>query len=212
MAETMKVSKKKGRPKTVPDEVRRQKILEITHDLFLDLGYQGVSMAEIADRAKASLSTLYRLFPNKHDLFSALIEEHRRSMIALPGDYDHLPFVQALERIFWVDLDAETERLRARFVHMMIAEGQRSPELMRVFHGKGPEYSLKLLAAWLDRQHAAGRIHVVDSSFAARMLMNVAFGTLSPKADGDPFWKADKERTEYLRACFTMIAEGLIDA
>lgn len=199
----------KGRPKTSSDATRRGQILEVTARLFVEEGYQGVTMAKVAAVARISLSTLYKLFANKTELFAAVVETHRRSMIDLPGDYDELPLAEALGRIFWIDIDAEAERWRSKLVNMMIVESQRTPELAPLFHEGGPGISRALLADWLERQRAAGRLRLADPAIAAKMLMDVAFGIPAPNADGSPTSPDSAQRAAYLRACFTMIVEGL---
>ncbi|MEF2073753.1 TetR/AcrR family transcriptional regulator [Consotaella aegiceratis] len=198
-----------GRPKVVPDEVARQKIIEATCALFVEQGYQSVTMAKVAAAAHVSLSTIYRLFPGKPQLFSALVDQHRHSMIALPGDFDGLSIEAALEKIFWVDIDAETERRRSELVRMFVAEEHRFPELRPVFHGQGPEYARELLIEWLEDQQAQGRIQIADAKITACMLMDVAFGLSSPKSSGDSQWGANSDRTHYLKTCFAVIMDGL---
>ncbi len=199
----------KGRPKTAPDATRQAQIVEITARLFVEEGYHGVTMARVASVAKISLSTLYKLFPNKTKLFAAIVETHRRSMIDLPGDYDALPLAEALGRIFRIEIDAAAEDWRSRLVNMMVLESQRSPELAPMFHEGGPGVARALLADWLERQRAAGRLQIADPTVAAKMLMDVAFGIPPPKGEGNPNWQDSQQRTAYLRACFAMIVEGL---
>lgn len=200
----------KGRPKGVADRELAARIVAITCDVFLAHGYRGVKMARIAEAAHVSLSTVYRLFPNKIALFAAMIDEHRQSMVALPGRYDDLPVAEALERIFRVDLDEEAEHWRAALVERVIADMQQHPELHTVFIDSGPEHSHRLVAEWLAAQAAAGRIVVSDAGVAARMLMDVAFGPAARQSSGGPGWRSAAERTAYLRACFGMIAAGLV--
>lgn len=199
-----------GRPKVVPDEVRRRDIILAAERLFVENGYRGVSMRGIASELRISLKTIYRIFPDKVTLFNSLIENHRQSVIALPEDYSGFSFIEALYRIFRVDIDAEEERRKARFIHVMLLEGQSSPEVLDIFHRQGPVCSLELLSSWLDGEQKRGRIRLQgDPHIAARMLMNAAFGPMSYKGDADPSWEAAEERTVYLRASLKMIAEGL---
>lgn len=200
----------RGRPQSVPDEIKRETITEVACRLFLEGGYQGIAMGEVAAAAHVSLSTVYRLFPRgKLELFSVIVAEHRRGMIALPGDYDELPIERALEKIFLTDIDLESERRRAEVVRMFVMESQRFPELRSIVHDDGPEYSRKLLTDWLEQQRAAGRISVINVSITAGMLLDVAFGMSAPKFSGDPNWNGVDERATYLRTCFATIVNGL---
>ena len=78
----------RGRPKARPDAQERQRIVVAARELFLEAGYGGTRMDEVAARCGVSKRTLYRLFPAKTDLFRVMVADHRRSMLALPRDPD----------------------------------------------------------------------------------------------------------------------------
>src|SRR5580658_3691940 len=54
-------------------ELNLARILLAARDVFAEHGY-GASMEQIAARAEVGVGTLYRRFPNKADLFSAVID------------------------------------------------------------------------------------------------------------------------------------------
>ncbi|MCX8997944.1 TetR/AcrR family transcriptional regulator [Rhizobiaceae bacterium BDR2-2] len=211
MDQTMKatVGRPRGRPKTAPDDTRRKRITAMARNLFLERGYEGTSMGDVASAARVSFSTIYRLFPGKADLFAAVVSLHRHSMVALPGDYDDLPIEDALMRIFRVDIDTDAERERRAVMNMFIAESRRVPELEPILTRQGPAETHALLSAWLERQQACGRIDIADSAIAARMLMDVAFGAPVLKDGWGHQWPGDADRSHYLRHCFSMLAAGL---
>ncbi|MCA0996117.1 TetR/AcrR family transcriptional regulator [Alloyangia pacifica] len=200
---------RKGRPKAADDAQRRKHLIDVTTALFLEHGYQGVTMSKIAAAAHVSLNTVYRVFPSKPDLFAALVGEHRRSMVDLPGDYDDLPIAEALERIFFVNLDAAAEQRRFGMAQMLVAEAERSPELGAVFLGEGPEYTRKLLTDWLTRQRDLGRIEVADAGTVAKMLMDIAFGAPGSRRKGAPAWDAIVDRNTHLKTCFAIVSRGM---
>ncbi|NDW00116.1 TetR/AcrR family transcriptional regulator [Salipiger sp. PrR002] len=200
---------RKGRPKAADDAERRKHLIEVTTALFLEHGYQGVTMSKIAAAAHVSLNTVYRLFPGKPDLFAALVGEHRRSMVDLPGDYDDLPIAEALERIFFVNLDKAAEQRRFGLAQMLVTEAERSAELGEVFLGEGPAYTHKLLVDWLTRQHDLGRIAIEDAGTAAKMLMDIAFGAPGSHRKGALMWEGMQERNAHLKICFAIVARGM---
>ncbi|MDN5714311.1 MAG: TetR/AcrR family transcriptional regulator, partial [Acinetobacter sp.] len=61
-----------GRPK---DLEKRQRILEVARQLFLQHGYHGSSMDHIAKEAHVTKLTVYNHFQDKANLFSCAIEE-----------------------------------------------------------------------------------------------------------------------------------------
>src|SRR5689334_13494072 len=58
----------------VRTDAKRDQILEFAGAVFLELGYERTSMAEIAARIGGSKATLYGYFPSKEKLFLAIIE------------------------------------------------------------------------------------------------------------------------------------------
>jgi len=55
-------------------EWRRQAILKVARETFLEHGYDGASMSDIAARLGGSKGTLYNYFKGKDELFAACIE------------------------------------------------------------------------------------------------------------------------------------------
>jgi len=66
-------------------ELAAERILDAVRGLFLDRGERGVSgigMAEVAAAAGCSRATLYRYFPNRHELFAAFAGREARRVVA----------------------------------------------------------------------------------------------------------------------------------
>ncbi|MGH6740100.1 MAG: TetR/AcrR family transcriptional regulator, partial [Bradyrhizobium sp.] len=57
---------------------KRRQILEGARKVFMDLGFDGASMGEIARSAAVSKGTLYVYFADKNRLFEAIVEEEAR--------------------------------------------------------------------------------------------------------------------------------------
>lgn len=72
---------------------RRETILAIARESFLNEGYAATSMSSIAARLGGSKGTLYNYFASKEDLFSAVMQDHCAGaratfelMATAPGD------------------------------------------------------------------------------------------------------------------------------
>src|SRR5258705_11197457 len=59
------------------DSSKRRQILDGARKVFLDLGFDGASMGEIARAAGVSKGTLYVYFADKNRLFEAIVEEEQ---------------------------------------------------------------------------------------------------------------------------------------
>src|SRR5713226_2900894 len=59
------------------DSSKRRQILAGSRKVFMDLGFDGASMGEIARSAGVSKGTLYVYFADKNRLFEAIVEEEQ---------------------------------------------------------------------------------------------------------------------------------------
>lgn len=82
---------KRKRAARLGPELRRPMILDAAHEVFLEHGFDGASMAAIAERAGVTKPVIYDSFENKDELFEALRDRERDLIItkvvaALPED------------------------------------------------------------------------------------------------------------------------------
>ncbi|CAH1661189.1 TetR family transcriptional regulator [Chelatococcus asaccharovorans] len=201
----------RGRPKRASDTEQAAAIARRARDLFLEKGYARTTMEDIVARCRISKSTLYRLFPNKTEVFGAVIDEHRQAMLALPGDYDDLPIDEALARIFRVEIDDEANHERMALIRFVLVEAREFPELRAQLRERGVDRSRHELARWLDGQRAQGRIDLKNADDAAKALMDLMLGAIVMKPhDEDQPWPERQERIRYLRNCISMFTRGLL--
>jgi AcrR family transcriptional regulator len=59
----------------VRTDAKRQEIVDVAAELFLERGYQGTSMSLVSQRLGGSKATLYGYFKSKEDLLFAVLEE-----------------------------------------------------------------------------------------------------------------------------------------
>jgi AcrR family transcriptional regulator len=72
-----------GRPRS---EDREQAILEAALDLVVEVGYDGLSMDALAERARASKATIYRHWSGKAEVVAAAVRCRASSMAEEPPD------------------------------------------------------------------------------------------------------------------------------
>lgn len=72
-----------GRPRS---EDREQAILEAALDLVVEVGYDGLSMDALAERARASKATIYRHWSGKAEVVAAAVRCRATSMAEEPPD------------------------------------------------------------------------------------------------------------------------------
>ena len=67
---------------------KRRQILDGARKVFLELGFDGASMGEIARAAAVSKGTLYVYFPDKAGLFAAIVEEEKLEQGKVSFNFD----------------------------------------------------------------------------------------------------------------------------
>ena len=72
-----------GRPPKGLAEAVEKRILEAARKVFLDRGFQGASIEEIAEAARSDKPTIYARFPGKEALFTAVVTQSVAANIAL---------------------------------------------------------------------------------------------------------------------------------
>src|SRR6185437_2604019 len=70
------------------DSSKRRQILDGARKVFMDLGFDGASMNEIARLAGVSKGTLYVYFADKNRLFEAIVEEEARERDEVTFNFD----------------------------------------------------------------------------------------------------------------------------
>lgn len=194
----------RGRPKALSDHDRRASIIETARRTFMELGLVGTTTDVVASRCKISKQTLYRLFPSKADLFVAVVAAHRQTMLDLPRPPDEeAPLAETIARIFMIDIDAEQEREREAFIHMVMRESHQVPDLVEILFREGPETSRRQLAEWLAEQVKKGKLQLEDPMNGARMLMDMLFTGPGPLK-----WKDLAERRRHMEQAIGIFVRG----
>src|SRR5436309_16054133 len=70
------------------DSSKRRQILDGARKVFMDLGFDGASMNEIARSAGVSKGTLYVYFDDKNRLFEAIGEDEAVAQGKVPFNFD----------------------------------------------------------------------------------------------------------------------------
>jgi AcrR family transcriptional regulator len=149
-------------------EDRRDAILDVARECFVAEGYGATSMSTIAARLGGSKGTLYNYFKSKEELFDAFV---RRSCMMLRDQLDQVP-EQGDVRQRLVDLaeDYLNHLLspEAIAIHrLVVGEGERFPELARLFYEAGPRVGSARQAALMQRMMDDGGLRRADPARAA---------------------------------------------
>jgi AcrR family transcriptional regulator len=150
-------------------DARRDAILEVAEEVFLEEGFGAASMSTIAARLGGSKGTLYNYFKSKDELFEAYVL--RRCVMNLDAIYD-LPadgdqVEETLMRLGRAYLQRVLAEQNLRHFRLIVAEAERSPEIGKAFYEAGPARGAERLAERIGQWAALGRLEVDDPMQAA---------------------------------------------
>jgi TetR/AcrR family transcriptional repressor of mexJK operon len=202
-------SRGRGRPKVLPEDEQRRCIVETALRLFLEKGYGNTTTEDIAARCRISKQTLYRTFAGKAALFTAVIEAQHENILELPGPDEELPLNEALERIFRIDIERETDLEGVELLRLLVVESPQFPEIGAITKRYGYEKAQRDLAVWLEQQASRGLIEIDDALGASRILWDMIFTPVFFTAIGDPEWSKPEKRQAHIRRCISIFLNGV---
>lgn len=148
---------------------RRQHILEVAGEVFLEQGYAAASMSAIAARLGGSKGTLYNYFTSKMELFVAYMSKacvaNSEALLATADDTTSME--EALRRLGVGFLEFILRDEAMAVSRLVIAEAHRFPELGEAFYETGPKQSMAVLADWMKRRMDRGELRRADPETAA---------------------------------------------
>jgi AcrR family transcriptional regulator len=126
---------------TAARDARRQSILAIARDVFLQEGYAAASMSAIAAKVGGSKGTLYNYFPSKEALFAAVVREHcaqkQAELWAMDLETENVAETMTVlgRRVIRLMLSDEVLAIH----RMVVAECTRFPEIGEALYEAGPK-------------------------------------------------------------------------
>ena len=173
-----------GRPPAIAVAAVNAALLQAAAEVFAERGFAAASLAEIAERAKASRQTLYARFPNKTALFEALMQSRTAELLSsvsslLNDSGDPAEVLQRFgERLVGQYIHSDLQRLH----RMVIAEATTFPELAAFFFKNGPNRGKDLLMGYLREQAHQGSLVIADVEIAAEQFVGALVGAIIIRA------------------------------
>ena len=143
-------------------------VLEGARKVFMDRGYEGASVDEIARVAGTSKATLYSYFPDKRQLFAAVMQTQcGRTGIVIDQEATDEPVEATLRRMARSFATFLFSPGAQEMFRVCIAEAGRFPELGAAFHASGPARAHARLVDFFDGARARGELAIDDPETAA---------------------------------------------
>lgn len=159
----------------VRKQERRETILAISAQSFMDNGYAATSMSAIAAELGGSKGTLWSYFSSKEELFAAVLEDrtaaYREQLETLLDPEQDLR--TALTDFCRSFIDKVTQPDSIALHRLISAETPRFPEIGRIFYERAPEMTRKRIATFLEQHMRKGNLRESDPQRAARALLGL---------------------------------------
>jgi AcrR family transcriptional regulator len=190
---------------------KQHRILEVATQLFLERGYDAVSLDDILEQVGGSKTTLYSYYGGKEGLFAAIVHDScQRKLGPLMSlhltNLDPRTGLTAIGHRFVSLISDPTGQALYR---MMIAEGARFPNLAAEFYATGPESTIRLVKRNLDHWQKAGLLRSGDSETRAVQFLGILLGNFSTRVMlGLPVGLSEQDIKDWVDAGVTLFLEG----
>lgn len=158
---------------------KRRQILDGAQKVFMDLGFDGASMNEIARAAGVSKGTLYVYFADKNRLFEAILEDEALQKSKIVYNLDPERDVETTLREFGrVYIGTMCRPGGGSSIRTVMAIAERMPDIGRQFYQNVLAKTFSRLADYLQARIKPDNLAIEDCELAAAQFMQMCQATL----------------------------------
>ena len=155
-------------------DARPQELLAAALDLFVERGYAGTRLDDVASLAGVSKGTLYLYFENKEELFKAVVRENIVAALAdaedlIAGFEGHSSDLLRTLVISWWNRIGQTKL--SGISKLMMAESGNFPDVARFYHEEVVSRGEALLVSIVERGIERGEFRDVDANQAKLVII-----------------------------------------
>jgi len=190
---------------------KQTNILTVAAELFLERGYDAVSLDDILERVGGSKTTLYSYYGGKEGLFAAMVARECELKLAHLREQDvkDLDPKAGLHSIGERLLDMVSDPVGCALYRMMVAEGVRFPELAAVFYNAGPAAVSRILCGTIQHWQKKGLLRSGNPETLAVQFTGIILGNFSVKTLLLPSVQySEKQMKDWLSAGVALFLEG----
>lgn len=157
---------------------RRESIIQTAQEQFLENGFSGTSMSQIAERLGGSKATLWTYFSSKEDLFRHVVDaasmelQHELSICLDQSDALEETLLRFCRQLIESVVSPHALALR----RVVAAEAVRFPEVAQIFFRNAPASLHSRLATILETHMRKGNLRSTDALEAAQVLTSICHG------------------------------------
>lgn len=198
-------------PQTKRGHERCVALLESAAELFLEHGYDAVSLDDIVNHAGGSKASIYKYFGNKEGLFKSICD-YRRDQFCKDIFMPFNPQVSSFRNYLIQTLINFQEHLKqpekAAFMRLILEQSQRNSEIAQHIHEHGPKKIQLAIAGWLEIAHKNGILHCENPLFSSQFYFGILRDIEWKILMGLPQDESDQESTNYIEYCVDRFLDG----
>jgi AcrR family transcriptional regulator len=175
---------------------RSQLIICAAREAFLEKGYDGVSMDEVANRAGVAKQTVYARYASKDALFLAVVESLQGRMLSALCAAGSLPIRDRLQQIGRELLELVLDPSSLSLSRIALGASYRFPTLGHSVYGARINKLHAVLADILEHAAKDGSLSVDDPKVAAEQFLALVRGELHLHCLYDPSFRPARAKIE----------------
>jgi TetR/AcrR family transcriptional regulator, mexJK operon transcriptional repressor len=168
---------------------KSQLIICAAREAFLEKGYDGVSMDEVANRAGVAKQTVYARYASKDALFLAVAESLQGKMLSAICAAGSLPIRDRLQQIARELLDVVLDPSILSLSRIALGASYRFPTLGHSIYGARIKEMYATLADIIEEAAKDGSLTVDDPNVAAAQFLALVRGELHLHCLYDPSFR-----------------------
>lgn len=164
------------RPQTRRGQERRLALLLCATDMFLEKGYDAVSLDDIVNHAGGSKTSIYKYFGNKEGLFSAICDYRREVFfngVCLPYASEKISLKNYLSKTLQRFYQHIIQPENIAFMRMFTEQSQKDAQLANYFYNKCASNIQNTIAFALEQAHSDNEIFCSQPHFSATMYFGI---------------------------------------
>ena len=175
---------------------KAQLIICAARDSFLEKGYDGVSMDEVASRAGVAKQTVYARYASKDALFLEVVESLQGRMLSAVYATGSLPIRDRLQQIARELLDLVLDPSSLSLSRIALGASYRFPTLGHSVYGARINKLHAILAGILEQAAKDGCLAVDNPTVAAEQFLALVRGEFHLHCLYDPSFRPSRVKIE----------------
>lgn len=157
----------------LPQADKRAHILKVAGTAFLEKGFAGASMSDIAKSGAGSKGTLYTYFSSKEEMFEEFMASEIKERVSLTFDLpEHTDDpADVLKQLGTRYLALITDQTVSSLLRVVVAEAIRFPKIGVLFNDAGPKAAKLKLTQFLERCVDDRKLVIADPTLATEQYM-----------------------------------------